>query len=333
MLQKAIILLMIFVMCTGMTNRTFAHHPQPTDKRQLFEMMETFTQIPWYYLAAIDQFEQNIRKNNKPDQQEKNPHLIAIRIPNHWWAGPINPNPNDTSPISIQLFQGIGRDGDGDQKADPTNAIDVLYSLSQFLVRNGTSKDHIREQLWKYYQHPTTVDIITHTAEIFRETNRLELDEKRFPIPLQYNYTYRSTWGDRRGWGGVRIHEGTDIFADYGTPVLSTCYGYIELIGWNRYGGWRIGIRDVNNNYHYFAHLNGFRKGLKKGMIVKPGETIGSVGSSGYGPPGTTGKFPPHLHFGIYRFDGKQTYSVDPYTTLRTWEKETKKRMQKKKSG
>lgn len=330
MLQKTIIMLLVFVTFTGLIGpaKTEAAHNPSHNKKQLFETMESLTHLPWYYLAAIDQYERNLQQQRQ-EQKKKTKEInkqIFIRIPKKWWAGAINPNPNDTSPITIQLFQGIGLDGDGDQKADPTNAVDVLYSLSHFLTQNGTSESSIREQLWKYYQHPTTVDIITHTAQIFRKLNDLDLEEKHFPIPLQYNYTYRSTWGDRRGWGGVRIHEGTDIFADYGTPVLSTCYGYIELIGWNRYGGWRIGIRDVNNNYHYFAHLNGFRKGLKKGMVVKPGEQIGSVGSSGYGPPGTAGKFPPHLHFGLYRFDGRHTYSVDPYASLKLWEKVTKKR-------
>ena len=222
MLQKAIILLMIFVMCTGMTNRTFAHHPQPTDKRQLFEMMETFTQIPWYYtkwrLINLNRISgkttNRISKKRTPISSQYAYRIIGGRVR----SIPIQPYIPHFHPIIPRHWPGWGWRS---KKADPTNAIHVLYSLSQFLVRNGTSKDHIREQLWKYYQHPTTVDIITHTAEIFRETNRLELDEKRFPIPLQYNYTYRSTWGDRRGWGGVRIHEGTDIFADYGTPVLS----------------------------------------------------------------------------------------------------------------
>lgn len=145
-----------------------------------------------------------------------------------------------------------------------------------------------------------------------------------FPIPQRYEYSYKSSWGDRRGFGGARIHEGTDIFAHYGTPVVSTCYGYVELMGWNRYGGWRIGLRDTKNNYHYFAHLNYFRKGLKQGDIVKPGEVIGAVDSSGYGPPGTSGKFPPHLHFGLYSFNGRSTYSFDPYPRLKMWERAAK---------
>ena len=63
---------------------------------------------------------------------------------------------------------------------------------------------------------------------------------------------------------GSRIHEGTDIFANYGVPVHSTVYGIVEMKGWNKYGGWRIGIRDINNKYHYFAHLNGFAKVLSR---------------------------------------------------------------------
>ena len=100
----------------------------------------------------------------------------------------------------------------------------------------------------------------------------------RFQFHLRSDYSYRSTWGDARGWGGRRIHEGTDIFASYGVPVRATSYGIIEMKGWNRFGGWRVGIRDINNNYHYFAHLNGFAKDLHAGQIVEPGQIIGSVG-------------------------------------------------------
>ena len=88
--------------------------------------------------------------------------------------------------------------------------------------------------------------------------------------------------------------------------------------GWNKYGGWRIGIRDVNNTYHYFAHLNGFAKDLNIGDIVKPGQLIGSVGASGYGPPGTSGKFPPHLHYGMYKYNGRTEWSFDPFPHLKS---------------
>ena len=302
----------------------------------LFESIETISGVPWYYLAAVNQYEKNIHQNRQNDTDERKPEQkLSIQIPKERWVGRLNPDPDDKIPESISFFQGIGRDGNGDRLANPQNDIDVLYSFALYLSKNGIEEDQIRTKLWDYYQHPVAVDVITHIAKTYQKFKRLDLDEKKFPIPPQYNYTYHNTWGDRRGWGGLRIHEGTDIFANYGTPVLSTCYGFIELIGWNRYGGWRIGIRDIHNNYHYFAHLNNFRKGLKKGDIVKPGDLIGAVGSSGYGPPGTSGKFPPHLHYGIYRFNGKNTYSFDPYPLLKKWEREAykEKRQKKKKSA
>lgn len=102
--------------------------------------------------------------------------------------------------------------------------------------------------------------------------------------------------------------------------MRSTCFGIVETKGWNRYGGWRIGIRDIENRYHYYAHLMGYEKSLLRGDIVTPGQTIGWVGSSGYGSPGTQGKFPPHLHYGIYRDRGITEWAFDPYPLLKQWE-------------
>lgn len=290
---------------------------------QLYQSLETLTGVPWEFLAAMDQYERNIINKDKELVKGR---VTAIQIPNELWSGIANPYINGSTPQTIQLFQGIGRDGNQDGVADPNNDQDVLYSVATFLGKKGTDEDQIREQLWSYYHQPNAVDVITHIARLYQKHQTLDLFANSFPIPLRYNYTYKGTWGDRRGWGGLRIHEGTDIFANYGTPVLSTCYGYVELIGWNVFGGWRIGIRDVQNRYHYFAHLNHFKKGLKSGDLVTPGEVIGTVGSSGYGPPGTSGKFPPHLHYGIYKFDGKKTYSFDPFPLLKKWELETKKK-------
>ena len=84
-------------------------------------------------------------------------------------------------------------------------------------------------------------------------------------------------------------------------------------MGWNEYGGWRIGIRDNHNTYHYFAHLAYFDKGIKEGDIVEPGTLLGFVGSTGYGKEGTSGKFPPHLHYGLYKYNGKTEWAFDPY--------------------
>src|SRR5690625_7936883 len=60
------------------------------------------------------------------------------------------------------------------------------------------------------------------------------LTDRSFPLATEYNYTYNNNWGDRRGFGGLRIHEGSDIFADYGTPVKSTTRSEERRVGKER---------------------------------------------------------------------------------------------------
>ncbi|WP_442970806.1 M23 family metallopeptidase [Rossellomorea sp. LJF3] len=290
-----------------------------TKRMELFQKSEAMTQIPWYYLAAIDQYERSLRFARK--DREKPSSFISIYMEPEKWVGPLNPHADDDNPETIALFNGIGRDGDHDGKASLKSDEDKLAALTDFILRYGIDHDNFKLALWDYYKRDKTVSIIMGNAKIYKQYGTIHLNQKAFPLPLRFNYSYRNTWGDARGWGGRRIHEGTDLFADYGVPVRATSYGIIEMKGWNRYGGWRIGIRDINNTYHYFAHLSGFAKDLQVGQVVEPGMVIGGVGSSGYGPPGTSGKFPPHLHYGMYKDNGLTEWSFDPYSHLRMWER------------
>ncbi|XPD22744.1 M23 family metallopeptidase [Bacillus haimaensis] len=288
-------------------------------RNELYTKMQSITQIPWHYFAAVDQYERNIRRARR--DIPKATGVIGIYYKPEIWAGPLNPNPKDTNPSSIQFFSGVGQDGNGDGVADSTNDEDVLYTFATYLQSYGTDKENLKIALWDYYQRDKTVGLIMGHLKLYQTYQTLKLDKHAFPLPIRSNFSYKNTWGDARGWGGRRMHEGTDIFASYGVPVRSTCYGIIEIKGWNKFGGWRIGIRDINNTYHYFAHLNGFAKDLEVGQVVEPGQMIGSVGSSGYGPPGTAGKFPPHLHYGMYKDNGYTEWSFDPFPHLKSWER------------
>lgn len=291
------------------------------ERKLLFNQMSALTGIAWYHLAAVDQYERTLTLA-KPKTRPKKNGLISIYYTPADWSGPLNPRQNDLLPKSISFFGGIGRDGSGDGKADPDNDLDVLYTTARNLLQYGYTPERFGNSLWQMYHNSRSVERIAQFSKIYKTFGTLDLNRHAFVLPLGSDYTYRSTWGASRSWGGYRIHEGTDLFAHYGLPVKSACYGMIEIMGWNRYGGWRIGIRDTQNVYHYYAHLSGFNKELKQGSIVEPGKVIGWVGNSGYGKPGTQGKFPPHLHYGLYRDNGYNEWSFDPYPSLRRWERE-----------
>ncbi len=302
------------------TQATAAQQPNDYDtQRDLYDKLSLVTQIPWHWIAAVDQYERSMSKV-KPKAHPKLGHTVGVYIDQERWVGPLNPNSEDRSPLSIRWFNGMGRDGDGNGEVERTNDFDLLFSLVSEAASYGTTDDDFSIGLWEYYQNSRAVQRIQQFSRIYETYGKLDLFEHAFPVPLGTNYAYRDTWGAGRGWGGRRSHEGTDIFAPHGVPVRSTCYGIVEVKGWNKFGGWRIGIRDLNNHYHYYAHLSGFDKSVNIGDVIKPGQVVGWVGSSGYGKPGTQGKFPPHLHYGVYSDRGLMEWAFDPYPLLRRWE-------------
>jgi peptidoglycan LD-endopeptidase LytH len=271
--------------------------------------------MSWALLAAIDRY----AELTKTKQQKALAPYYGFPIDSHAWSGLANPNEEDVNPETIQLFGGLGIDANHDGLAVPWDEYDRIASLAAWLDAES-GEEEPDGAIWSLEQDATAMDRIYSFAQIFDKFG-LYPTGNCFPIAKRYNYTVKHTFGAGRSWGGRRIHEGVDIFAGYGTPVLACTYGYVELIGWNRYGGWRIGIRDTNNMYYYYAHLSSFSKGLKQGDIVQPGQVIGYVGSTGYGPPGTSGKFPPHLHFGIYRDTGRSEWAFSPSGMLSSWQR------------
>jgi murein DD-endopeptidase MepM/ murein hydrolase activator NlpD len=300
-------------------------------RRQLYEGLSLKTGLDWPLLAAIDQYERTLSRAHPKTRTIPKNALTGIYITPESWSGTLNPLKDDTAPVSIQYFHGIGKDGSGDGIASREQDEDLLFSIASQALQQGSAEQDFQIGLWEYYQNTRAVQRITQFAKLYKEFDRLDLFEHAFPLPIGSHYSFRSTWGTSRSWGGYRIHEGTDIFARQGVPVRSTCYGVIEIKGWNPFGGWRVGIRDLNNLYHYYAHLSSYDKSIKAGDIVRPGQVIGWVGSSGYGRPGTQGKFPPHLHYGVYRDRGMVEWAFDPYPLLHQWEREERKAIRARK--
>lgn len=149
-------------------------------------------------------------------------------------------------------------------------------------------------------------------------------DLQYFPVPVSttddsMKVSFTNSWMSERTYGGKRGHEGTDIMAAQNVagiyPVVSMTDGVVRSKGWLEKGGYRIGIEAPSGAYFYYAHLDSYAS-LEIGDHVEAGNLLGFMGDTGYGVEGTTGKFPVHLHVGIYIYPDEET-SVNPYWVLR----------------
>ena len=105
------------------------------------------------------------------------------------------------------------------------------------------------------------------------------------------------TWSVPRP--GSRRHQGQDIFAPKGTPVLSATRGIVVRIGTNSLGGKIVSVAGSGGRMYYYAHLDSYAEDLSVGDDVRPGSLIGYVGNTG-----NARNTPPHLHFGVYMAAG-----------------------------
>ena len=135
------------------------------------------------------------------------------------------------------------------------------------------------------------------------------------PIAKNYGFSHYDDFGNSRSYGFKRTHLGNDLMGSIGTPIIAVESGTIEHLGWNQYGGWRIGIRSNDTKrYYYYAHLrknHPYAEGLKEGDYVKAGDVIGYLGMTGYSTKENVNNINvPHLHFGMQLiFDESQVDS------------------------
>ena len=125
----------------------------------------------------------------------------------------------------------------------------------------------------------------------------------------------KDTYGAARSGG--RAHKGVDIFAKQGTPVRAAAEGVIVKRDSNAVGGLSIYQRGTDaRTVYYYAHLHGYRPGLKEGDLVRPGDVIGYVGSTG----NVSGS--PHLHFAVFTVTDPNRWwkgrDLNPYDLLRS---------------
>ncbi len=126
-----------------------------------------------------------------------------------------------------------------------------------------------------------------------------------FPVAGKSNFTH--DWGFPRYTPTPHLHEGTDVFADFGTPVVTSEPGKVISKGAAGAGGISVWARGDSGMAYYYAHLESWAQDLAVGQRVEKGQVIGFVGDSGNAEGGS-----PHLHFELHPGGGPGTPARDP---------------------
>ena len=147
------------------------------------------------------------------------------------------------------------------------------------------------------------------------------------PIAKNHSFSHYDDFGASRSYGFKRTHLGNDLMGSIGTPIIAVESGTIEHLGWNQYGGWRVGIRSLDGKrYYYYAHLrknHPYVSGLAEGSKVTAGDVIGYLGMTGYSTKENVNNINvPHLHFGLQlifdesQVDGNNEIWIDVYNII-----------------
>jgi peptidoglycan LD-endopeptidase LytH len=143
-----------------------------------------------------------------------------------------------------------------------------------------------------------------------------DLRQRNLVLPVQgiRPEQLQNTFEDSRGGG--RVHEAIDIMAPRNTPVMAVEDGRIAKLFTSKQGGLTIYQFDPGETYaYYYAHLERYADGLKEGMMLRRGQVVGYVGSSGNANPEG-----PHLHFAIFRLTPEKRWwdgtPVNPFPVL-----------------
>ncbi len=202
-------------------------------------------------------------------------------------------------------------------------------------LKTGKSPEELLGSVYKYYEYYHTA----YSAVLggMLGTYAIEKDGQQIvtyglkafsPVAAGYGYSHCADFGNSRSFGFQRKHLGNDIMGALGTPIIAVEGGVVEAMGWNRYGGWRIGIRSFDSKrYYYYAHLqkdHPYAEGISEGDIVQAGDVIGFMGRTGYSDKENVNNISAvHLHFGMQLvFDESQKEAlseiwVDVYDIVR----------------
>src|SRR6185369_9905525 len=134
------------------------------------------------------------------------------------------------------------------------------------------------------------------------------------PLPRIDPKTLADTFRDKRDG---RTHEALDIMAPKGTPVMAVAQGNVAKLFTSKDGGLTVYQFDDTRTYcYYYAHLDRYAPGLQDGTLLRKGQVLGYVGSTGNASPST-----PHLHFAVFKLGPEKKWwegtPIDPLPMFR----------------
>lgn len=182
--------------------------------------------------------------------------------------------------------------------------LDVTARLSRVLEQAAQSEAELRAARAQRASLRVRLQSADFALQVFEAGSEIVITG--FVFPVADPHTFSSTFGAPRSGG--RSHEGTDIFAPRGTPVLATERGVLDNVGYGTLGGVKLWLVGESGTQYYYAHLEGYAEGVRDGTVVEAGDVIGYTGDSG-NAAGT----PTHTHFEIRPEGGD---AIDPYPLL-----------------
>lgn len=227
----------------------------------------------------------------------------------------------------IELLAYLGaKYGGGFSKYKEKDLTQLVKKLQSKEENIGTLTEDMK--YYNYYYEAYTAVLGGFVGEYEIEVAKADKPEEKewikkyglksfLPIAKFFPYSDYDDFGVSRSYGYKRQHLGHDMMGQVGTPVIAVESGYVEALGWNQYGGWRLGVRSFDKKrYYYYAHLRKnfpYNKSLVVGSVVQAGDVIGYLGRTGYSTKENTNNIDTsHLHFGMQLiFDESQKEGVN----------------------
>ena len=234
----------------------------------------------------------------------------------------------------IELLAYLACKNGGDFKKFKQTDLDTLVEK----IKSGHSIEELTKDM-KYYNYyfesysaVLNGFIGNYQIEISKEDGTKTLQDKYgikafLPIAKNYGFSHYDDFGNARSYGFKRTHLGNDLMGSIGTPIIAVESGTVDHLGWNQYGGWRVGIRSFDGQrYYYYAHLrknHPYSEGMEEGKIIKAGDVIGYLGMTGYSIKENVNNINvPHLHFGMQlifdesQVEGNNEIWIDVYNIV-----------------